>query len=43
MILWAGLQCETWRMDYNEVRPHSSIGLKAPMELAKAAGRAYPP
>ena len=39
----ARLKCEAWRMDYNEVRPHSSIGHRAPMELAKAAGRAQPP
>ena len=26
-------KCETWRRDYNEVRPHSSIGNKPPIEL----------
>lgn len=26
-------KCEAWRRDYNEVRPHSAIGNKAPMEL----------
>ena len=30
--------CEAWRTDYNEVRPHSSIGRKAPVELAFASG-----
>jgi putative transposase len=26
-------KCEAWRRDYNEVRPHSAIGNKAPIEL----------
>jgi putative transposase len=26
-------KCETWRRDYNEERPHSAIGNKAPIEL----------
>ena len=26
-------KCEAWRRDYNEERPHSSIGNKAPIEL----------
>jgi putative transposase len=26
-------KCEAWRRDYNEVRPHSAIGNKAPTEL----------
>lgn len=25
-------KCEAWRTDYNEVRPHSSLGQKAPLE-----------
>jgi len=29
-------KCEAWRTDYNEVRPHSSIGNKAPVELLPA-------
>lgn len=33
-------KCEAWRIDYNEVRPHSSIGHKAPIELARASGQA---
>jgi putative transposase len=33
-------KCEAWRRDYNEVRPHSAIGNKVPMELHRAA--AYP-
>ena len=33
-------KCEAWRMDYNEVRPHSSIGQKTPIELAKGPGQA---
>ena len=30
-------KCEAWRRDYNEVRPHSAIGNKVPMELHRAA------
>src|SRR6516165_6563625 len=26
-------KCEAWRRDYNEERPHSAIGNKAPIEL----------
>lgn len=29
----ARAKCEAWRRDYNEVRPHSAIGNKTPMEL----------
>lgn len=29
-------KCEAWREDYNEVRPHSAIGNKAPIELVRA-------
>ena len=36
-------KCEAWRTDYNEVRPHSSIGHKAPIELARASGQACLP
>jgi putative transposase len=36
-------KCEAWRVDHNEVRPHSSIGHRAPIELANAAGRGVPP
>lgn len=36
-------KCEAWRQDYNEVRPHSSIGHKAPIELARASGQACLP
>ena len=32
--------CEAWRTDYNEFRPHSSMGQKSPMEMTKASGRA---
>ena len=39
----AKLKCEAWRRDYNEVRPHSSFGHRAPVELAEAAGRGNPP
>ena len=30
-------KCEAWRRDYNEVRPHSSIGNKTPIELHSPA------
>ena len=36
-------KCEAWRRDYNEVRPHSSIGNKAPIELLSASGQACLP
>ena len=31
----AKAKMEAWRRDYNEVRPHSSIGHKTPIELTK--------
>lgn len=34
-------KCEAWRRDYNEVRPHSSLGNQTPMERAFASGQAY--
>ena len=36
-------RCEAWRQDYNNVRPHSSIGHKAPVELLEASGQACLP
>ena len=33
-------RCEEWRTDYNEFRPHSSIGQRAPIALANASGPA---
>lgn len=30
-------KCEAWRRDYYEVRPHSAIGNKTPMELHRMA------
>ena len=36
-------KCELWRADYNEARPHSSIGEKTPVELAKCSGQACLP
>jgi putative transposase len=31
---------ETWRCDYNEVRPHSALGNRTPIEYAAQAGLA---
>ena len=28
-------RAETWRMDYNEIRPHSSLGYRTPKEFAR--------
>ena len=39
----ARVKCEAWRIDYNEVRPHSSIGNQTPMERAFASGQACLP
>jgi putative transposase len=36
-------KCEAWRRDYNELRPHSSLGNQTPMERAFASGQAYLP
>ena len=33
-------KCEAWRTDYNQVRPHSSIGNQTPIEWARASGQA---
>ena len=35
----AKLECEAFRHDYNHVRPHSSIGLKTPVEFMKSIGQ----
>jgi putative transposase len=32
---------ETWRLDYNEVRPHSSLKGKTPNEFIEAVARLY--
>lgn len=39
----ARLKMDAWRRDYNEVRPHSAIGHKAPIELMNCSGAAGPP
>ena len=31
-------KCEAWRRDYNDVRPHSSLGGKTPSELHPRPG-----
>jgi putative transposase len=36
-------KCEAWRRDYNEERPHSAIGNKAPIELINRSGTHGPP
>jgi len=36
-------KCESWRKEYNEVRPHSSIGQQTPIESASASGQASLP
>jgi transposase InsO family protein len=33
---------ETWRRDYNEVRPHSAIGYKVPSALHNPGGATSP-
>jgi putative transposase len=33
----ARAKCEAWHRDYNEVRPHSAIGNKTPIELHRMA------
>ena len=35
-------KCDIWRRDYNEVRPHSAIGNKTPVELANLSSGASP-
>ncbi len=39
----ARVKCEAWRIDYNEVRPHSSLGNQTPMERVFASGQACLP
>jgi putative transposase len=39
----ARVKCEAWRIDYNEVRPHSSLGNQTPMEHAFGSGQACLP
>ena len=36
-------KCEAWRRDYNEVRPHSAIGNKCPIELINRSAARGPP
>ena len=36
-------KCEAWRRDYNEERPHSAIGNKAPIELIDRSVAYGPP
>ena len=39
----AKLKCEPFRHDCNHVRPHSSIGLKTPVEFVESIGDPSPP
>ncbi len=39
----AGRKCKNWLSDYNEERPHSSIGDKCPIELMNRTGPHGPP
>ncbi len=39
----ARVKCEAWRIDYNEVRPHSSLGNQTPVEHAFGSGQACLP
>ncbi|WP_184224692.1 integrase core domain-containing protein, partial [Paenochrobactrum gallinarii] len=34
---------EDWRVDYNEVRPHSAIGNKPPISLMNGSGASGSP
>jgi Integrase core domain len=36
-IFEARRRTDEWKIDYNEVRPHSGLGYQAPKELAKAS------
>ena len=36
-------KCDAWRSDYNEQRPHSSIGQQIPVEFARASGQPWLP
>lgn len=38
----ARIKMEAWRRDYNEVRPHSAIGHKTPIELLKGSQAGSP-
>ena len=35
-------KCEAWGAEYNNVRPHNSIGQKTPVEWAISSGQACP-
>lgn len=39
----ARAKCEAWRRDYNEVRPHSTIGNKLPIKLVNLSGTVAQP
>jgi putative transposase len=39
----ARVKCEAWRREYNELRPHGSLGYQTPMEQAQALSGVTPP
>lgn len=38
----ARMKLEAWRRDYNEIRPHSGLGQKTPIELMKRSDASHP-
>ncbi|WP_419723099.1 integrase core domain-containing protein [Sphingomonas panni] len=36
-------ECEAWRRDYNELRPHSATGDKTPISLVNRSAANGPP
>ena len=38
----ARIMCEEWRTDYNEERPHKSLGYLSPIKFAELRPELYP-
>jgi len=36
-------KCESWRVEYNNLRPHSAIGYEVPATLMMSSGPCSPP
>jgi transposase InsO family protein len=36
------MQCQKWRCDYNQARPHSALGYRMPEEFGALQGRPSP-